>query len=87
MKLFEITNGYEGEAYVRVVVIAETDVKAMILARDQFKRDAAKLSKPANYYTNLTFNEICSDISKGFVSRVSDTGLEARPLAEQKGKR
>ena len=40
MKLFEITNGWMGESYVRVYVIAESEAQALALAREKYKAEA-----------------------------------------------
>ena len=42
MQLFEISNGWLGESYVRVIVIAENKEQALALAREAFKKDAEK---------------------------------------------
>jgi hypothetical protein len=40
MKLYEVTNGYVGDSYVRVLVIAESEERAKELASAKLKEEA-----------------------------------------------
>ena len=69
MKLYEVTNGYIGSSYVRVLVIAKDEERAVELAREQYKKE---FDKSSFYYKRLEANCLCEDISKEWVSEVTD---------------
>lgn len=62
MKLFEITNGYCGESYVKVYVIAQDKERALFLAGQEYKRNAHGYQ--STYWTRLEATELCPDTSK-----------------------
>ena len=68
MNLYEVTNSYVGESYVRVYVWAESEIHALSMAREKFKK--AKMSTD-----RLEINILFSGDSKPFCSDVSDTGF------------
>ena len=73
MKLYEVTNGYIGSSYERVLVIAKDEKRAIKLAREQYKKEFDKSSfYDEGYYKRLEANCLCEDISKEWVSEVTD---------------
>jgi hypothetical protein len=64
MKLYECTNGWLGESYCRVYVIAETLESAYAMAADGFKAG----NQPSQ---NIQVVEMCADTSQAWVSKVS----------------
>ena len=69
MKLFEVTNGYTGESYVKVFVIATNEFDAIEQAREAYKKDN---SSNENAWSNLSAEVLCEDTSKVWVSEVRD---------------
>lgn len=70
MKLWEVRNGYTGESYVRVLVLAETPHGALNAARAAYKKryDEGRQSK-TDYFEDLTQPQIlCEDVSKPWAS-------------------
>ena len=57
MKLFEVTNGYMGESYVRLLVICDTPQRAQDIARPIYKNEG-------KYWEILEATELCGDTSK-----------------------
>lgn len=73
MKLYEVTNGYIGDSAVRVLVITDNEERAIELAREKYKKEVDKFSfYDESYYKNLEANCLCEDISKEWVSEVTD---------------
>lgn len=76
MKLYEVINGYTGNSYVRCLVIAETEERAIELAREEYKNDSKKCRKhikdDSNYWENLKTVELCDDTSKEYIGGVED---------------
>lgn len=70
MKLYEATNGYVGGSYVRCYIIAETEVKAIDIAKEKFKKEAEKKKVNEMYYKNIAVELMCEDTSKEFVSEI-----------------
>lgn len=68
MKLYEVTNGYIGNNYVRCYVISDTEEKALELARIKFKLEVDKNIKESNkeYQSN------CERFGKEFADKVKD---------------
>ncbi len=52
MQLYEATNGFMGESYVRCLVWANNEQEALKLARRAFKEDGGG-SYPERYWTNI----------------------------------
>ena len=71
MKLWEVTNGFMGDGYVHVLVIAETKKKAKELASAKFKDDALDIYPP-NYWKKLDVELLADDTSIEYVGEVSD---------------
>ena len=72
MKLFEITNGWMGNSYVRVYVIAEDESEAIRLATTPFKNDGKRQKHPKAYWENLEVKTLCEDTSKPWCGEASD---------------
>lgn len=51
MNLYRVTNGYMGESYVRVLIVAKTESRARELAREKFKSESERYGEA--YYSNL----------------------------------
>lgn len=71
MNLYEVTNGYIGDSYVRAVVIAETPERAKNLAEPSFKEEAhyevlgkKKCNYPESYWEDLHAHLLIEDVSK-----------------------
>lgn len=71
MKLYEATNGYVGESYVRCLVIAPDDETAMRLARKRYS-EHNQASFDAGYSKTITLEILCDDTSKEWSNEVSD---------------
>lgn len=65
MKLYEVTNGWTGESYVRVYVWAPDDTAAAEMAREAFGPGKA---------SSLCVMELFSADSPPFVTQPSDCG-------------
>ena len=75
MKLFEVTNGYTGYSYVRLLVIADNRKKAIKKAKPKFKKevDKAHTSYKEDYYKKLEAKSLCKDTTKEWVQdKVND---------------
>jgi hypothetical protein len=70
LKLYEITNGYMGDSYVRCLIITDTKEKAIEQAKEQFKSDAKDKYKES-YWEILDANCLCEDVSKGYIGEVN----------------
>lgn len=75
MTLFEITNNYVGESYVRVYAWAETEAQALDMARQRFRTDHVS----PGYSRNLTIKALFNADDAPFVTSPSDTGWEISP--------
>jgi len=71
MKLYEVTNGYIGESYVRCLVVADNEAQAMGLARPAFLADPQAAGRP-DYAQNLKAALLCGDLSAPWVGAVTD---------------
>lgn len=77
MKLYEVRNGYTGESYVRCYVVAQTEERAIELAREKYKEEAHKIGLlgvrlfPDNFYTDLEAEELL-DVSIEGATDLSD---------------
>lgn len=77
MKLFEITNGYIGESYVRCYAWAESTEQALALAREQFRaeEEGRKYGVPrTEYWERLEIVELFDSSTAPFATRPSDDG-------------
>jgi len=73
MKLYIITNGFQGFGIVKTITIAENEERALELATLKFKAESE--TNPAygeRYYTNLKAELICKDVSKEWSSEVEE---------------
>lgn len=79
MKLWEVTNGYTGESYVRVVVIASDECSALAQAMRAYEADKRYRGKDMS----LVATCVSEDTSREWCSLPSDSGIEvpvARPV-------
>lgn len=72
MKLFEITNGWMGNSYVRLLCVAESKEKALKLAMPKFEKDGKRQNHPDFYWKELNVTILCDDVSKSWCGEVSD---------------
>ena len=72
MKLFEITNGWMGNSYVRVLVIAENEEEAKTRAIAPLKKDGKRQGHGKSYWSRLTCKTLCEDVSNAWVGDASD---------------
>ena len=73
MNLYVVTNGWTGESYVRVYVVAATEARALELARESFKREH---DDPRNWETLFVNHTLALDGSE-YASVPSDSGWES----------
>lgn len=75
MILYEATNGYEGESYVRCYVWAGTEELALRLATEKFNASAPHSHRPG---TPIELRELMyvptDDVPEPFCTNVSDNG-------------
>jgi len=69
MKLFEVTNTYIGESYVRCLVIAESPEMACEMARPRYE---AKARGRFDYANPLTATLLCDDVTQPWSGEVTD---------------
>lgn len=69
MKLWEVYNGWQGESYVKVFVIAETEGEALKLAESSYRRQAESDDyKDPDYFSKLKAKILCENVSKNWAS-------------------
>lgn len=77
MKLFEVTNGWCGESYVYVLVIASSEAEAMELASEKLHKDAfydwgdKRQRYNDSYWKDLKATVLCEDVSVPWAGNVS----------------
>lgn len=79
MKLFEATNGYMGESYIRVYIWCENQFQARNLARAAFERHALAnpVVKPkVRYFSTIEVTELFDALVSPFVTAPSDSGFD-----------
>ena len=69
MKLFEVTNGYTGESYVKVFTTAISESDAIGQAREVYKKEHPTNE---NAWSNLCATVLCDDTSMVWASEVRD---------------
>jgi len=78
MKLFEVRNGWMGESYSKVFVIAATMARAIEVARDEYKKEAMQVDMlgrrryPDSYYEDLKAVELCADTAAEWATAPRD---------------
>ena len=78
MYLFEVTNGYTGESYVRVYVWAENEESALVLARQSNKENAGTYSE--KYWSTLRCTKLFSEHDSSFCTLPDDAGWETEDV-------
>ncbi len=76
MKLWIVYNGFLGFGSCKVYVIAETEKRAIEMARDVYKKEVEKMRLnqklydyyKKRYYTNLKAELLCDDTTKEWVA-------------------
>lgn len=76
--LYEVTNGYIGESYVRVYVWAISEAQALELAQQSFK--SAHPNNRSDYSEDLTAKLLFKSDSAPFATRPSDDGWRDRTV-------
>ncbi|WP_191025648.1 hypothetical protein [Clostridium butyricum] len=69
MNLYRVMNGYMGESYVRVIVVAKDECRALKLAKEKFKSESENYGE--RYYSHLTV-EFLGSIEKEFVCDIEE---------------
>ena len=69
MKLYEVTNGFIGESYVRMLAIAPTEERALSIAHDEYDTDAGTRH---GGHTILFAKLLCDDVSKEWHNNITD---------------
>ena len=69
MKLWEVTNGYIGESYVKCFVIAETEPRALELAQAKYRADNGHGD---HYWQELEAECICEDTGREWATKPRD---------------
>ena len=70
MKLFEVTNGWCGNSYVRILCVSESEEEALELTTPKFKEDGR--NNDPSYWLNLEVKVLCEDVSKSWCGDVVD---------------
>lgn len=80
MQLFEITNGWMGEGYVRLYAWAESEAQAVEMAQAKLKAEAERKTPPykPSYYEALQVTLLLDSASPAFVTEPSDEGWETK---------
>lgn len=69
MRLYEVTNGYIGESYVRCLVVAKSSEEALELAGPKFK---ARANGRDSFTRDLHVGCICDDVTQPWAGEVTD---------------
>lgn len=81
MKLWEVTNGYIADSYVRVLVVAETEERAIELASEKLEEGSHYYCRilektiykyPEEYWTDLEAEVIFEDLATENIGRVQE---------------
>lgn len=75
MNLYEVTNGWTGESYVRCYVWAEDEAAALELAGQSFRQHRQAKEHPS-VYEDLQIEKLFSADDPPFATAVSDSGWE-----------
>ncbi len=78
MHLFEVTNGYTGESYVRVYVWAENEETALALAQQTYQLHAGQHGE--KYWSTLHSTKLFSQGDGPFCTLPDDAGWETAEL-------
>lgn len=73
MSLYEVTNGYTGESYVRVYVWCYSEADVIPMANKIFRERAGKYGE--SYWSNLKVKFLFEGTDPGFVTEPSDEGF------------
>lgn len=74
MHLYEVTNGWMGESYIRCYVWAENEILARELAIQAFQKRSEYASNPLFAEISSIFR-LFSESDPSFVTKVSDSGF------------
>jgi len=74
MHLYEVTNGWMGESYIRCYVWAENEILARELAIQAFQKRSEYASNPLFAEISSIFR-LFSASDPSFVTKVSDSGF------------
>lgn len=71
MKLFEVTNGWIGNSYVRCLVIASNEEEAIKLTSSLYKKEAKDRQYANTYFEGLKAEILCEDTSSFWVGDIT----------------
>ena len=74
MNLYVVTNGWTGESYVRVYVVAATEARALELAGASFREQEER----PRYWQNLYIDLLHTFDGSELVTAASDEGWEVK---------
>ena len=69
MNLYRVSNGYIGESYVRVLIVAKDEGRALELAKEKFKSESGHYGE--KYYSNLE-SELLGNVEEELVCEIED---------------
>lgn len=67
MQIYSITNGYVGDGIVKVLVCANSEKRALELAKQKFKKELKK----EKYYNNLEVLDVFDNLGEEWTSEVN----------------
>lgn len=76
--LFEATNGYTGQSYMRCYVWADSEEIALEMATSEFKLGVAAYGD--DVFRNVRITKLFSSDSDSFVTKPSDDGFDLETL-------
>lgn len=78
MYLFEVTNGFIGESYIRVYVWADSEEAALAFARQTYQDNAKNYGE--HYWSNLHCRKLFSQTDSSFCTLPDDAGWETEKI-------
>jgi len=76
MTLYEVTNGWMGESYVRAYAWADSKEHALSLAREAYRGDCLNAARHKSYALGLKAKPLMTPETPPFCTPVSDCGWE-----------
>ena len=70
MKIYSITNGYIGDEILKVLVCADSEERALELAKERFKEEMGRnLNYNEDFYNNLTVLDVFDNLNEEWASK------------------
>lgn len=70
MKIYSITNGYIGDEILKVLVCADSEERALELAKERFKEEMERnLNYNEDFYNNLTVLDVFDNLNEEWASK------------------